>query len=66
MPENPVERGGMDNVESKAREEEYVRRMRERGYQDSLRGMDDEDIEWARSRPAIGIGILRSPGIIIS
>jgi len=28
------------------REEEYLRRMRALGYQDSLAGMDDDDIEW--------------------
>ncbi len=29
-----------------SREEEYIRRMRERGYTPTLAGMDDEDIEW--------------------
>jgi predicted chitinase len=33
-----------------SRVEEYLRRMRERGYQDSLMGMDDEDIEWELSK----------------
>ncbi len=29
-----------------SREEEYIRRMRERGYVPTLAGMDDDDIEW--------------------
>jgi murein DD-endopeptidase MepM/ murein hydrolase activator NlpD len=29
-----------------SREEEYIRRMRERGYTPTLAGMDDDDIEW--------------------
>ncbi len=29
-----------------SREEEYIRRMRERGYEPTLAGMDDDDIEW--------------------
>jgi predicted chitinase len=33
-----------------SRVEEYLRRMRERGYQDSLMGMDDDDIEWELSK----------------
>ncbi len=32
------------------REEEYLRRMRALGYQDSLAGMDDDDIEWELSK----------------
>ncbi|MDT8902499.1 M23 family metallopeptidase [Anaeroselena agilis] len=33
-----------------SREEEYLRRMRALGYQDSLAGMDDDDIEWELSK----------------
>ncbi len=33
-----------------SRVEEYLRRVRERGYSDSLMGMDDEDIEWELSK----------------
>ncbi len=29
-----------------SREEEYIRRMRQRGYTPTLAGMDDDDIEW--------------------
>lgn len=35
---------------SKSRKEEYLRRMRVRGYEPSLAGMDDDDIEWELSR----------------
>ncbi len=34
----------------RTREEEYLRRMRERGYSDSLMGMDDDDIEYELSK----------------
>lgn len=33
-----------------SREEEYIRRMRARGYVPTLAGMDDEDIEWELER----------------
>ncbi len=33
-----------------SREEEYLRRMRALGYQDSLAGMGDDDIEWELSK----------------
>lgn len=33
-----------------SREEEYIRRMRARGYVPTLAGMDDEDIEWELSK----------------
>ncbi len=32
------------------REQEYLRRMRALGYEPSLMGMDDEDIEWELQR----------------
>ena len=34
----------------KNREEEYLRRMKALGYEPSLRGMNDEDIEWELSK----------------
>ncbi len=37
---------GRVTMDPRARAEEYLRRMRERGYQDSLMGMDDDDIEY--------------------
>ena len=37
-------------MSARTREDEYLRRMRALGYQDSLAGMDDEDIEWELSK----------------
>lgn len=36
----------VDRANRESREEEYLRRMRERGYTPTLNGMDDEDIKW--------------------
>ncbi|MDR7867900.1 MAG: hypothetical protein RIN56_13925 [Sporomusaceae bacterium] len=38
-------RGGV-KMNARSREEEYLRRMKALGYEPSLAGMDDEDIEW--------------------
>jgi len=37
-------------MNARNREEEYLRRMKALGYEPSLAGMDDEDIEWELSR----------------
>ena len=34
----------------RTREEEFLRRVKALGYEPSLRGMDDEDIEWELSK----------------
>jgi len=45
-----AENGNKGREDMGSRVEEYLRRMRERGYSDSLMGMDDEDIEWELSK----------------
>ena len=37
-------------MNARNREEEYLRRMKELGYEPSLAGMDDDDIEWELSK----------------
>ena len=39
-----------NRANGESREEEYLRRMRALGYEPSLAGMDDDDIDWELQR----------------
>jgi hypothetical protein len=49
-PEKKGQRRGRKMADRENREQEYLRRMRALGYEPSLMGMDDEDIEWELQR----------------